>query len=234
MRHKGPRDLVTSGDLAAQEAVMSTISAAFPGHDIVSEEGNRAGDGSDGQGFSWVVDPVDGTTNYYRGLPFFSVSVALVQGKQLLVGAVYDPSRDELFTAIRGLGAWLDEQPIRVADTATLEETVFGLGSPYGAQAMRRNLDLSLDIVPRCATLRTIGSAALSLCYIASGRMDVYMHPLLSPWDTAAGALVLKEAGGTMTDWQGRDWQFGGPEVLASSPKVHAEVLALLHAALEG
>ena len=130
MRHKGPRDLVTSGDLAAQEAVMRTLGATFPGHDIVSEEGNRAGDGSDGHGFRWVVDPVDGTTNYYRGLPFFSVSVALVRDEELLVGVVCDPSRGEVFSAVRGQGACLDGRRIQVAGTATLEEAIFGLGSP--------------------------------------------------------------------------------------------------------
>jgi len=225
---KGPRDLVTNGDFAAQEAVLSCVRSAFPAHSILSEEGDFEGGES---GYRWVVDPIDGTTNYYRRLPFFSVSVALQAGDEVVVGSVYDPLRDEMFSAMRGQGAYLNGEPIQAADTATLEEAVFSLGLSYDPDAMRAMLRLAAEVVPRCGCLRSLGSAALALSYIACGRLDAYLHPGLYDWDAAAGALILREAGGVMTDLHGKEWHFGSKETLAASPNVHAQLLRLLCAA---
>jgi myo-inositol-1(or 4)-monophosphatase len=225
---KAPRDIVTNGDLAAQAAVLAEVSAAFPEHGVLSEEGsNSTGE----NGYRWIVDPVDGTTNYYRGLPFFSVSVALARGDEILAGAVYDPSREEMFAAALGQGASLDGAPAKAATTATLQECVFGLGLPYDVDETRRQLVAAQEIAPRCATLRTMGSAALALCYVACGRQDAYLHPYLHPWDAAAGVLILREAGGAVVDLEGRPWSFASREILATSPVVQAGLLRLVREA---
>lgn len=225
---KAPRDIVTNGDYAAQEAVIGHIKARFPDHAVISEEGSAAG----ASGYRWIVDPIDGTTNYYRGLPFFSVAVALARGDDILAGAVYDPSRDEMFAAARGAGAYLNGTPIAAAATETLIECAFGLGLPYDVDSVRRQLSVALQVVPRCACMRTLGSAALALCYIACGRLDAYLHPYLHPWDAAAGALILREAGGIMGDIAGAPWDFSSREVLATSPGVHPELLRLVREAM--
>ncbi|MGQ9555130.1 MAG: inositol monophosphatase family protein [Anaerolineae bacterium] len=227
---KAPRDMVTAGDYAAQAAVFAEIGATFPEHNILSEEGSVSGNDSP---YCWIVDPIDGTTNYYRGLPFFSVSVAMAAGEELLVGAVYDPSRDEMFSAMRGQGAFLNGQPIHTTATAGLGECAFSLGMSYDALATYRMLKVGQKVVPLCACNRTLGSAALVLSYIACGRLDAYLHPLLYPWDAAAGALILREAGGIMTDLWGNDWDFNTKESLAASPSVHGELLRVVREALD-
>lgn len=225
---KAPRDMVTNGDLAAQAAVLAEVHAAFPEHGVLSEEGSNEG-GEDG--YRWIVDPIDGTTNYFRGLPFFSVSVALARGNDLLAGAVYDPSHGEMFAAALGQGAYLDGKPVRAAATASLQDCIFGLGLPYDVDDTRRQLAAAYLVAPRCAALRTMGSAALALSYVACGRQDAYLHPYLNPWDAAAGVLILREAGGVVSDIEGGKWDFSSREILATSPMVHADLLRLVREA---
>ncbi|MHB0878017.1 MAG: inositol monophosphatase family protein [Anaerolineae bacterium] len=222
---KAPRDFVTNGDLAAQAAVLAEVRAAFPDHGVLSEEGSDEA-GSDG--YRWIVDPVDGTTNYYRGLPFFCCSVALVRDDEILAGAVYDPSRQEMFSAALGQGAYVNGEPTRAAGTAELQDCVFGLGLPYDIDETRRQLAAAQTIAPRCASLRTMGSAALALCYVACGRQDSYLHPYLHPWDAAAGVIIAREAGGVVSDVEGADWSFSSREILAAAPLVHGDLLRLV------
>jgi len=226
---KAPRDIVTGGDLAAQEAILTEIRGAFPSHGILSEEASAE---NGRPPFCWVVDPIDGTTNYYRGLPFYSISVALACEDELLVGAVYDPSRNEMFSGLHGGGAFLNGEAIHAAETEALGDCVFSLGLPYDVGDTCRMLDAGRQVIPLCACNRTLGSAALALSYIACGRLDAYLHPYLHPWDAAAGALILREAGGIMSDLEGRDWDFRTKECLGASPGVHAELLHRVRLAL--
>ena len=222
---KAPRDLVTNGDYAAQEAVLGVIGGAFPDHGVLSEEGAAA---VSANGYRWIIDPVDGTTNYFRGLPFYCCSVGLARGEQLLAGAVYDPSLGETFHGAQGIGAFRDGEPIRAAETDAVDRCIFGLGVSYDADDARRQLTMAHAVVPQCATLRTMGSAALALCYIACGRQDAYIHPYLHPWDAAAGVLILRQAGGVASDIDGGDWDFTSREIVATSPHVHQELLRLV------
>jgi myo-inositol-1(or 4)-monophosphatase len=224
-RDKGPRDLVTNGDLAAQEAVLGEIRGAFPDHGVLSEEG---ADSQGQNGYRWIVDPVDGTTNYFRGLPMFSVSVGLARDAELLAGAVYDPSRQETFHGASGMGAFLNGVPIQAADTDLPSQCLFGLGLPYDIEATRRQLAMARAVVPRCAAMRTLGSAALALCYVACGRLDAYVHPYLHPWDAAAGVLIVRQGGGIVGDLYGARWDFDSREIVATSPRVHQELLRLV------
>jgi len=226
---KGPRDLVTNGDYAAQESAINTILASFPDHSILSEEGE--GRRSDSP-HCWILDPIDGTTNYYRGLPFYSVSIALEVDGETLVGAVYDPVRQEMFSAMRGQGAYCDGERIRVREITDLRECVFSLGLAYDTPSMERMLTATTQVVPLCSTLRELGSAALALSYIACGRLDAYMHPSLKPWDAAAGALILREAGGKMTNSQGHPWRADDGFSLAASPPIHDQLLELVRSVL--
>lgn len=222
--HKGRHDLVTTGDLAAERAVAGVIREAFPGHGLLSEEGRS----EEGAGFRWVVDPVDGTTNYSRGLPFYSVSVGLMEGDEHLVGAVYDPVRDEMFSAWRGGGAYLNGRPIRARDTEGLDDCVFSFGLSYVPAERTQVMEVGRHMAPICLTLRELGSAALALAYIAAGRLDCYLHAHLMPWDGAAGKVILEEAGGLMTDLEGRPWTFATGATLAAGPRLHRPLLDLI------
>ncbi len=223
--NKGPRDLVTNGDYAAQEAVLVCLRAAFPDHAVLSEEGQF---GETATGLRWIVDPVDGTTNYSRHLPFFSVSVALADGDDILVGAIYDPSRDEMFSALKGGGAYLNGRPIRAADSDDLSRAILSLGLSYDCDASVRIMEVGKHLIPHCSTVRNLGSAALSLAYIAAGRLDSYLHSYLYPWDAAAGMLILREAGGKVTDLDGGEWDFDTKGTLAAGPGIHGELLRLV------
>jgi myo-inositol-1(or 4)-monophosphatase len=223
--HKGRHDLVTNGDLAAERAVVDVIRAAFPDHGLLSEEGPSGGTGGEDGGYRWVVDPVDGTTNYSRGLPFYSVSVALMEGDEYLVGAVYDPVRDEMFSAWKGGGAFLNGQPIQAGQADSLDDCVFSFGLSYSSEERAKVMEVSRHMAPLCLTARELGSAALALAYIACGRMDCYLHAHLMPWDAAAGKVILEEAGGLMTDLEGRPWTFATTATLAAGPRIHAVLL---------
>jgi myo-inositol-1(or 4)-monophosphatase len=224
-----PRDLVTDGDLAAQQAVCEEISRAFPGYEIVSEEGTFPG--SMGE-LRWVVDPIDGTTNYYHGVPFFAVSVAFCAGDEPLAGAVYDPVRHELFTGVLGNGAYLNGARIEAPCLRGLEEVVFGVGLSYSSGEMGEFLQLAARVAPLCSCVRSLGSAALALSYIACGRMDCYLHPNLAIWDAAAGVLILREAGGLITGFDGQPWVLGNGPSLAANASIHRQLLEQLREAL--
>ncbi|MEZ5288854.1 MAG: inositol monophosphatase family protein [Vicinamibacterales bacterium] len=198
---KGAIDLVTEVDLEVERAFRAMIAERYPDHDVLAEE---MGGSSTGARFRWVFDPLDGTTNYAHGLPIFCASLALEIDGQAAVAAVFDPNRNELFTAERGVGAWLNGQPLRVSTTASIIEALLVTGFPYGAADAREYMRVFGAFIARARAVRRLGSAAIDLCYVAAGRMDGFWEESLQPWDTRAGALIVEEAGGRVTGMDGR------------------------------
>jgi myo-inositol-1(or 4)-monophosphatase len=226
---KSAIDLVTEVDVEIERAFRALIASRFPDHDVLAEElgaGPRPG-----ATHRWIFDPIDGTTNFAHGVPIFCASLALEVEGQVVVGAVYDPNRRELFTAERGVGAWLNGAPIRVSPTTAMIEALLVTGFPY---SVHEDLDavvaLFRDFVGRARAIRRLGSAALDLCWLAAGRMDAFWEAGLQPWDTAAAALLVTEAGGRVTAFDGSPWTPGLPTIVASNGPLHDEMLAVLAA----
>lgn len=222
---KGAIDLVTEVDLAIERAFRATIAERFPDHDVLGEEFS-AGDGArQGSRYRWIFDPLDGTTNYAHGLPIFCSSLALEVDGIAEVGAVYDPNRRELFTAERGRGALLNGRPMKVSATRTVLDAMLCTGFPYDVhQSKHEIVGLFSEFVGRARAVRRLGSAALDLCYVAAGRLDGFWEQRLKPWDTAAGALIVSEAGGRVTDWDDAPYQSRSDRLLASNGLVHDEM----------
>ena len=227
VEHKGEIDLVTAIDRRCEKAILAIIGRAFPGHGLLAEESDpRTGDAE----HLWVVDPLDGTTNYSRGFPYFCVSVALARAGRVIVAAVYQPLLDELFTAVRGQGAFLNGRPLRVSGQARLDQAFLATGFPYDIRRSRRtNIGNFTNLVTRCLAIRRGGAAALDLAYVAAGRFDGFWELKLRPWDIAAASLLIEEAGGRVTGLSGRPWRLPVRDVVASNGLVHAELLEHLH-----
>ena len=226
VRHKGPADLVTDLDQRTEDLIASLLREAFPTYGTVGEEG---GEQFVSDNPRWLVDPIDGTVNYIRGYPFFSVSIALEREGEVSVGVVYNPILDELFVAEKGKGATLNGQPIQVSATASLDQSVLASGFPY--DVWTSEADNSREwrrFLKRALSLRSDGSAALDLCHVAAGRIDGYWELELGPWDMAAGALIAQEAGGSVTQVDGDRFDPYKRNVLASNGRLHAEMLAVL------
>ena len=219
-------DPVTIYDRLADEAVRREISAVFPEHAFLSEELGQTGDAS---APTWVIDPLDGTNNYLRGIPHFAVSIALRSEGRRLAACVHDPIRKETFTAVRGGGAALNGSPISVSHQAGLDGIAVAVGLSYRAEARRATLDLLPALIEPARALRTTGSASLDLAYVAAGRFDVAWYPALSEWDIAAGALLIQEAGGRLTDLVGEDLVYPEHGLVASNGRVHDAFLQALH-----
>jgi myo-inositol-1(or 4)-monophosphatase len=225
---KGEIDLVTAVDREAERIIIEAVAAGFPQHGIVAEESPAR---ASQDGHCWYVDPLDGTTNFAHGYPHFAVSIALARDEDLLFGLVYDPIREETFSACRGRGARLNGGPINVSEARALSDSLLGTGFPYDRrQAPEFYLAFWRDAMLRAHGVRRSGSAALDLCYIASGRLDGFWEWKLRPWDTAAGRLIVEEAGGRVTDFSGAPHRLSGEETAASNGSVHAELLAVIHA----
>ena len=223
IEYKGDVDLVTVADRESEALILERIRKQFPAHDVMGEEGTRIETGSE---YKWYVDPLDGTTNFAHGYPVFCVSLAVERRGQRVAGVIYDPTRDEMFTAELGSGARLNDQAIRVSATATLGECLVATGFPSHKRHKNPNIHFYHQITLRTHGVRRAGSAALDLCNVASGRFDGYWEFNLNPWDTAAGVLIVEEAGGKVTDFSGGAFQIASRETLASNGLVHA---ALLH-----
>jgi myo-inositol-1(or 4)-monophosphatase len=223
---KGEIDLVTEVDRACEELVLRTIRGRFPGHDIVTEEQHLEQTGSS---HVWFVDPLDGTTNYAHGYPFFCCSVGLAVEGTLVAGAVYDPLREELFTGARGAGAALNGRPLRVSTATELLRSLLVTGFPYD---LREDLPAKLRLFNRfmghARGIRRDGAAALDLCYVAAGRLDAFWEERLHPWDMAAGGVILEEAGGRLTRFDGSPTGLTADEVLATNGRLHEAMLAVL------
>jgi myo-inositol-1(or 4)-monophosphatase len=226
--YKGEINLVTEMDMRSEQAIVELLRAAFPGHGILAEEGTNIQNGS---GFTWIIDPLDGTTNYAHGYPCFSVSIALVRNGAPEVGVVFDPMRDELFSAQNGQGAFLNGRPIRVSGHDRLINSLLATGFPYDRkESEKNNLDYFHDLLMASQEVRRDGSASLDLCSVACGRFDGFWELKLKPWDTAAGSLIVREAGGTVTDFTGSRSGLYDDEILASNGGIHEQMLEILRA----
>lgn len=223
VREKGPSDLVTEADLAAQEAVHRILQRAFPDHGFLAEENGVATIGRDG--YRWIVDPLDGTTNYVHGLPQFCTSIALERAGQLLVGVVYDPTADECFSAVAGLGATLNDRPIRTSGVTALPQAM--VAASFAPRTRRTDPTIAefLNVLERAQAVRRMGSSALNLCYVAVGRLDAYWANDTKSWDVAAGWLIVREAGGTVISPVGGEPDLAKPRFVAASGTPLAEEL---------
>lgn len=219
---KGAIDLVTEVDLEVERAARALISARFPDHDILAEE---LGGGALGRSHRWVFDPLDGTTNFAHGVPIFCSSLALEIDGEAVVGAVFDPNRQELFTTERGVGAWLNGAPLRTSTTASLIDALLVTGFPYDVHStLDEVIGLFAAYVSQSRAVRRLGSAAIDLCWVAAGRMDGFWEERLQPWDTRAGALLVQEAGGRVTGLDGGPWDPAAGHILASNGPLHGEL----------
>lgn len=228
---KGDLNLVTEADREAEALIIKKLKNAFPRHGFLAEEGGgRTVSGAPVPRYKWIIDPLDGTTNFAHHFPFFCVSIALEKDGEVILGLVLDPIRKELFFAEKGRGADLNGRPIRVSGAEKINESLLVTGFAYDLrQDMANNLDHFGRFVLRARGVRRTGSAALDLCYVASGRFDGFWEMKLSPWDTAAGALILAEAGGRVTTFSGGAYSIYLREILASNGRIHAEMVDVLN-----
>jgi myo-inositol-1(or 4)-monophosphatase len=229
-RVKGPADLVTDADLASQDAIRRVVSERYPHHAFVGEEQPADVLASDPEQMTWVVDPLDGTTNYVHGYPQYCVSVALARGNQIMCGVVYDPVNEQCFAAGSGRGAWCNGVSIKVSRVAVVEDALVAVSLP--ARVREDSPDL-LDFVAAtqvCQAVRRSGSAALNFAYVAKGSLDAFWATHIHPWDVAAGVLLVREAGGVVTSRNGGEFNLLQPHfVAAAGQKLHAGVLSMLH-----
>jgi myo-inositol-1(or 4)-monophosphatase len=225
VRHKGEIDLVTDADEAAEHAIAAEIRRHFPDDRILAEEGTVGGDNP---ARLWIVDPLDGTTNFAHGYPVFAVSIALEVAGVVELGVVYQPVLRELFTAARGEGATCNAAPVRVSATDRLGKAMLCSGFPYAREEIPSALRYWERLILRAQALRRDGAAAIDLCYVATGRFDGFWERSLQPWDVAAGGLIVSEAGGRLSDYQGGRYDIRAREVVASNGLIHDEMLAVM------
>ena len=231
--YKGEKNLVTDADRGAEAIIVETIRSSFPDHRFLGEEGGSysgSGETTSAESiYKWIIDPLDGTTNFAHTFPMFCVSIALERSGEIVFGVVLDPVRDEIFLAETGQGATLNGRPIRVSKTEQLNDSLLVTGFAYD---IRRNLEHNLDHFTnfsiRAQGIRRTGTAALDLCYVAMGRLDGFWEMKLSPWDTAAGALICGEAGGRVTTFKGAPASIYLKEILATNGKIHSEMIDVL------
>ncbi len=225
VRYKGEIDLVTEVDVRAEKTITELIRGAFPRHQILAEEGTQGGDDP---AHRWIIDPLDGTTNYAHGLPVFCVSIGYELEGQMALGAIYDPSRDELFVARSGRGATLNEHPIGVSDTASLGRALLATGFPYDRGLLPPALAQFAALSGQTQAVRRIGSAALDCAWVAAGRFDGYWETVVRPWDVAAGGLIAQEAGAHVTDLDGAPFRPAAGHILMSNPHLHGAIFDAL------
>jgi myo-inositol-1(or 4)-monophosphatase len=222
---KGRNDFVSEVDRHAEGEIISVIRSAYPDHSILAEESGRQA----GNDYVWIIDPLDGTTNFLHGYPQFAVSIGLYYQNRATQAVVFDPLRDELFTASRGAGAQINDRRIRVSDVGRLESALLGTGFPFKTM---ENLDTWIatfrTLLPLCSGVRRAGSAALDLAHVACGRLDGFWEIGLNPWDMAAGCLLIEEAGGRVGDFAGSQGFLEHGNVVAGNPKMYAELLRLI------
>ena len=224
--YKGVVDLVTNFDTRAQELIFRRLSSAFPGHGFLAEEGLSRGVERE---FCWVFDPLDGTTNFAHRLPVFSVSIALEYRDRIVLGVVYDPMREEMFEAVEGKGSFLNGRRIRVSLVDDLNRSLLSTGFPYDLRVSPVNNILHFNnFLVRAQAVRRCGSAALDLCYVACGRFDGFWELKLKPWDHAAGAVIVREAGGRVSDFKGGGFTITSQESLASNGLIHESMIRVL------
>jgi myo-inositol-1(or 4)-monophosphatase len=224
IEYKGDIDIVTEVDRMAETLIREEIARRYPDHDVLGEEEGLA---STASAFRWIVDPVDGTTNYAHGFPYYCVSIALSIDGMIVAGAVYHPIWDEMFSAARGAGATLNGNPIRVSPVEELKRALLSTGFPYDVIQSGSNYDRFKAMLHHSQGVRRAGSAALDLCQVACGRYEAFWEPGLSAWDVAAGGLIVQEAGGMVTDYQGNPFDPYAREILASNTRLHSAIQAV-------
>ncbi len=225
VREKGRCDLVTDADLASQRTIAEYLAGRFPGHAFLGEEDARHQRPGPDAPPTWVVDPIDGTTNYVHDCPFYAVSIGLQVAGELVVGVVYDPPRQEMFAAAKGLGAWLNDRPLRVSRVSELQQALLATGFPADMRGQERALDWWRYFSLRAQSLRRTGSTALNLAYVAAGRFDGYFAFDNHVWDVAGAVVLVREAGGTVTNVDGSAYDPYTPDALASNGPLHAALL---------
>lgn len=227
---KGPKDFVSEVDRAAEEAIVATLLDAYPQHGVLAEEGTASDKNPDAE-YRWIIDPLDGTTNFLHGMPQYCVSIALQHNGQITQGVVYDPVRNDLFTASRGRGAFLNDRRIRVSRRSHLAESLIGTGFPFrNGENVDAYVAMMKAMIEKTAGLRRPGAAALDLAYVAAGWYDGFWELSLRPWDIAAGSLLILEAGGLVADIRGEDRWFESGHIIAGTPKVFAQMVQVLAA----
>jgi myo-inositol-1(or 4)-monophosphatase len=223
--YKGYRDLVTETDMAAEHAILDLVSRRFPGHAVLSEETQG---GEIGEGTTWVIDPLDGTSNFTHGIPIFSVSIGVLEQGRPVLGVVYDPMRDHLFLAQRGGGATLNDRPLKVSAVSRLRESIIGLDWARSPEDRRDLLSNLVRVAPRCHTVRMMGSAALGLSYVAAGWLDGYFHLALRPWDAGAAVVLIAEAGGCCTTFEDQPYAVTSPRCAGTNGAIHGQLIEAL------
>jgi myo-inositol-1(or 4)-monophosphatase len=226
--NKGVNDFVTEVDQAAERAIIEILLTAYPGHAILAEESGRQ-HGAKHSEYLWIIDPLDGTTNFIHGLPVYAVSIALAFRGKVEQAVVYDPSRNDLFFASKGRGAFVNDRRLRVSKRIRLAEALIGTGFPFRkGDNLKRYMKMMEEVMSKCAGLRRPGAAALDLCYVAAGWYDGFFETGLSPWDVAAGSLMISEAGGLVGNFTGESDYLYQREVVAGCPKVFGQLVQIL------
>ncbi len=225
---KGPNDFVSEVDQAAENIIIQTLLEAYPGHGILAEESGREHGAKDSD-YVWIIDPLDGTTNFLHGFPVYAVSIALAYRGQVQQAVVYDPTRNDLFFASKGRGAFLNDRRLRVSKRLRLSDSLIGTGFPFRkGDNFKRYVKMFEEVMQNCAGLRRPGAAALDLCYVAAGYLDGFFETGLSPWDAAAGSLMITEAGGLIGNFTGESDFLYQREVVAGNPKVYGQLVQML------
>jgi len=223
---KGDIDLVTEADIQAEKSILDIIGQSFPEDHILSEEKGSHGEDSRR---TWLIDPLDGTTNYAHGFPFFATSIALEIDREVVLGIVYNPYTREFFEATKGRGAYLNGHPIEVSTTAALSDALLGTGFPYDFhERPEAVMDRFTRMIIKAQGVRRPGSAAIDLCYVAAGRLDGFWEEGLKPWDTAAGMIIVEEAGGRITTFEGAPYSPYSKSIVAGNPLIHRAMLEIL------
>lgn len=227
---KNINDVVTEVDRLSEQEIIDHIQKAYPDHSILAEESGMI----EGNEYCWIIDPLDGTTNYVHSFPHFAISIAVKQKDQLTIGVVYDPIRNELFTAVRGEGAHLNNRRIRVSECKQAENSLIGTGFPFRKkQQTKHYLNTFESVFLNTSGIRRAGAASLDLAYVAAGRLDGYWEASLKEWDIAAGALLVQEAGGLLSDFQGENNYLFTGNIIAGNPKIHKSLQNLVIASLK-
>lgn len=225
---KGDINLVTEADLASEALIIERIKSYHPKHSILAEESGEAVVVGGDTTWKWIIDPLDGTTNYAHGYPCFCVTIALEHDGELVIGVTFDPTRDELFAAERGRGATLNGKPIRVSSTQNLGDSLIVTGFPYDFKQRKNFAQHLTDFLLNSRGVRRDGSAAIDMAYVACGRFDGFWEEGLNPWDVAAGTLMIREAGGLVTYYDGSDFSIYQPPICASNGAIHSQMLDVL------
>jgi len=223
---KGKRNLVTQADLLSEKKILEIIGEEFPGHSVLSEESGSSQKDSE---YTWIIDPLDGTNNYYFGIPLFCVNIALARRGEVVLGVTCDPMRNETFYSVKGKGAHLNGKKIRVSGVTKLDKASVGVDLGYNAERSRDLLAIAVGLWPQVHCLRLTGSSSLGLAYVACGRFSLYFHKYLYPWDIASGLLLIREAGGEVTRYDGKRASIDDGAIIASNPALLEEFLNWLN-----